>query len=102
MALEILVDGPCIAAHVCIRRLCFVCARKECSSPVAQRDADGPSRAVGGGFAQGTDQAAAPRQTPPPRQPPPVAHPLSGFNAVTPTTTSGMVSALREASADRT
>ena len=31
-----------------------------------------------------------------------MAHPLSGFNAVTPTTTSGLVSALREAAADRT
>jgi len=31
-----------------------------------------------------------------------VAHPLSGFNAVTPTTTSGLVSALREAATDRT
>jgi hypothetical protein len=51
---------------------------------------------------QSTGQVAAPRQTPPPRQPPPVAHPLSGFNAVTPRTTSGLVSALSEAAADRT
>jgi hypothetical protein len=31
-----------------------------------------------------------------------VAHPLSGFNAVTPRTTSGLVSALSEVAADRT
>jgi len=31
-----------------------------------------------------------------------VAHPLSGFNALTPTITSGLVGALRETAADRT
>jgi hypothetical protein len=31
-----------------------------------------------------------------------VAHPLSDFNAVTPRTTSGLVSALRKAATDRT
>ena len=51
---------------------------------------------------QSTGQVAAPRQTPPPRQPSTVAHPLSGFNAVTPRTTSGLISALSEAAADRT
>ena len=50
---------------------------------------------------QSTGQVAAPRQTPPPRLPPPVAHPRSGFNALTPRMTSGLVSGLREAAADR-
>ena len=58
LALQVLVDGPCMAAPVGIRRLCFVCVRKGFRSPVAQRYADGPTRAVGCGFTQATDQVA--------------------------------------------
>ena len=65
--------------------------------PPLRRDSGSPR--IGG---QSTGQVASPRQTPPPRQPPPVAHPLSGFNALTPTITSGLVGALRETAADRT